>query len=192
MSRAHPGILNRCLIQRSLQMYMINLANPIPYCSTTLPLKIKVHDRTVPLENVAEQNIQERLSAGCRIFVAYCTGNPVGYIFSALSHCRVAEVERMLHIMPGESYLYDAYTYLEYRGQGVYPCLLSYAARYFQQKNYHYAFIFSLSHNRASLRGIRKAGFTSYGKVEFYKVFGHCFWKYYTDNGHIASHFDNR
>jgi|GEM_PF-1002926 len=192
MSSLPEGILKSCFSKRVLLLYAIALDRPLIVPLPTLSLDIKDLNKAIKLRNVTERIITQRLSAGCRLFVAYTKGNPVGYLFSSISCCTVDEIERKLYVMPGECYFYDAYTYPEYRGRGIYPYLLSFAARFFQRQAFHHALIFSLSQNQSSSKGIQKAGFASYGTVEFFNLLGRRFWRCRAKNGHIKSHFDDQ
>lgn len=178
--------------RRILQLYALSLDRTLTPPSTCLALDIIEATATIDLENVGKQRIQQHLSTGCRLFVALHKGHPVGYIFSATSSCFISEVSRTLHIMPAECYLFDAYTYSAFRGQGIYPTLLIHSARIFQARAYRHALIFALGTNRASVQGIKKAGFTRYGTATYYEIFGHCFWRNRRNYGHIKSYLNDR
>jgi GNAT superfamily N-acetyltransferase len=160
--------------------------------SSTLALEIKDRSTGTHLMNINDDLIEQRLRTGCQLFVAYHGGKPAGYIFSSLSKCTVDEIERTLYIADHECYFYDAFTYPEYRGNNIYPCLLAYAARFYQDLSYHYALIFTLAENKPSVQGILKAGFSCYGQVDFFNTCGHRFWRYRNKNGDIKSYIDGK
>jgi GNAT superfamily N-acetyltransferase len=180
------------LARRTLQLYTLSLDRKLKPPSTSFALDIIEADTTVNLEHAHEHRIRRRLSRGCRLFLALHKKDTVGYIFTAMSQCFIEEVEQTLHIMPYECYFFDAYTYPAFRGHGIYPALLIYAARSFQALAYRHALIFALGTNRSSVQGIKKTGFTCYGTVTYYEIFGHRFWRYRTNNGRVKSYFDGR
>lgn len=174
--------------KRTLQLYALALEEPLTLPSTDLSLDFAEATVTTDLKNADHQRILQRLSAGCRLFIASHEGRPVAYVFSSTGTCTVTEVEQTLHIMPGECYLYDAYTYPPFRGHGIYPALLVNTARVFRSCSYRHILIFTLGVNRASVQGIKKAGFSCYGTATYVEILGRKFWRYRTNNGHVKSY----
>jgi len=192
MNSIPRGNVIPCFTKQTLQLYALELDNALVEPATSFSLTFGEYNRIVDLKNASRQRIAQRLSNGGYLYIAFHKNEPAGYIFSSISHCRVDEVEQTLHIMPYECYLYDAYTYPRFRGQGIYPALLIHVSRIFQANSYHRALIFTLARNRASIRGIQKAGFIDYGTVEYFRILGHRFWRYHTNNGCIKSYFDDQ
>ena len=71
-----------------------------------------------------------------------------------------------------EVYLYDAFTFAEYRGQNLYPTLLQRILDFSRQQGLRRALIFVLSDNTASIRGVQKAGFREFQRVTYRNILG--------------------
>jgi ribosomal protein S18 acetylase RimI-like enzyme len=71
-----------------------------------------------------------------------------------------------------EVYLYDAFTFAEYRGQNLYPALLQQILDLSSQQGFRRALIFVLSDNMASIRGVQKAGFREFQRVTYRNILG--------------------
>jgi len=71
-----------------------------------------------------------------------------------------------------EVYLYDAFTFAEYRGQNLYPALLQRVLDSSHRQGLRRALIFVLSDNTASIRGVQKAGFREFQRVTYHNILG--------------------
>jgi RimJ/RimL family protein N-acetyltransferase len=71
---------------------------------------------------------------------------------------------------PGWAFLYNFYTNPDFRGQGLYPQLLTAIVKSLTKIHRHVVIIDVNSRNKASLRGIEKAGFIPVGSTAWTTV----------------------
>lgn len=69
-----------------------------------------------------------------------------------------------------QAYLFDAFTLPEYRGKSIFPAALLFICNHLRDKKYQKCFITSTIENKASIRGIRKAGFKMNGYILKYTI----------------------
>jgi hypothetical protein len=127
-------------------------------------------ERAADLETLARVNrlddaeVQRRVEAGHRPYLAWLGERPVGYGWSATTEASIGEQGIRLVLPPGNRYLWDFATLPEWRGQRMYPRLLQAILRAEQAE----AERFWIGHdasNVASARGILAAGFHPAGDV---------------------------
>ena len=90
----------------------------------------------------------------------------------------IGEVRREIYPRRGEIYLYDAFTFPEYRGQNLYPAILNRILTHSCQKELQRALIFVLDDNVASIRGVQKAGFREFQRVTYRSLLGLSCYRY--------------
>ena len=190
-------IRNRCsklqmnISRETLRLYSFSLRDPTPGIVPKVEIDIVAYDRPLDLERLQRSTIEERIFQGDRIFVARHHSKPVAYLFAATKSCWVSEIDDRLIIGSNEVYLYDAFTNIEYRGNRIYPSLISNTARFFKELSYSYALIFTTSSNISSVKGIERAGFCCYQTIYFYNLFGRRIWNYKTRSRNVQSRFSN-
>ncbi|MDQ3856728.1 MAG: GNAT family N-acetyltransferase, partial [Chloroflexota bacterium] len=135
-------------------------------------------DRAPPIQVVATQEflllaalahlpvgeVQSRLEAGHRPYIATLEDLPVAYGWSASKRASIGAFGLDFRVPPGNRYLWDFATLPAWRGRGVYPSLL----RAIVLRESARAGRFWIGHdpdNRASARGIVKAGFIRAGLI---------------------------
>lgn len=181
----------RKLTHVTLKLYCCWLKERIPKIKSEIPVDIDICNQPLELKNIQRSVIEKRISMGHKFFIAQHRSEPVAYIFVSTKECWVGEVDDMLEIGKGEVYLYDAFTYREYRGNHIYPCLMSHIARFYRKKNYSLAIIFTTLSNRISSAGIERVGLTCYEKVDFFNIFGLKVWNYKKGRKDVRSKFRN-
>ncbi|TET19943.1 MAG: hypothetical protein E3J78_05100 [Candidatus Cloacimonadota bacterium] len=183
--------LQRGVTRKSLGLYCFTSEKTIPRINPLLTVAVKLCSNPVELENVQRSVVEQRISRGHKLFVAFYQSKPVAYLFVATAQCRVDEVEDMLYVRPNEVYLYDAFTNVKYRGNRIYPFLISDVVRFYKGKGYSYTLIFTTSSNHKSARGIKRAGFSCYQVVHFHNLFGFKIWNYSPRSQDVQSTFGN-
>lgn len=134
---------------------------PAPRAMPNLSIAPATDDRLLArLMGVAEGMVQERRVAGHQPWLARVAEEPGGWGWVATSTFSIGELGVDLALPPGNRYLWDFVTLPPWRGRGVYPALLqAILIRDAAER-------FWIGHdwdNRASARGIAKAGFTRVG-----------------------------
>ncbi|MEY4640384.1 MAG: hypothetical protein RLZZ227_378 [Pseudomonadota bacterium] len=115
-------------------------------------------------------NFFERMERGGRqCFVAMRQDMIVGYAWVASSTLYIDEIACMYPVAQSEIFIYDCFIDEHCRGQGIYPALLGavlqdHCRRY---NGLERACIAAVSDNRASIRGILKAGFVELTRVRY-------------------------
>jgi GNAT superfamily N-acetyltransferase len=171
----------------TLNLYMLALRKAIPAVTPEIAVDIETKKPSA-LQNVPTDVLEKRLKRGDGVFTAHAHTEPVGYIFAAHESAWVGEIDTRLRIKSGDIYFYDAFTYPAYRGLGIYPSLLTYAAHHYRHQGYNTALIFSTAANRASSNAIRRAGFSCYQRIRFYDVWGLKMWHYTARKNHVKSY----
>lgn len=108
-----------------------------------------------PALNPDEQDRRQR--AGHQPYLARVSGQPVAYGWSAHRTAEIGELGVTLQLADGERYLWDFVTLPDWRGQGIYAGMLH--AILAAEPNAERFWIGHDFDNRASARGILKAGF---------------------------------
>lgn len=111
-----------------------------------------------------EREFEERIRNGHVPYVAFLKGEPVAFGWSARSRASIGELGIEFGMPEGNRYLWDFVTLPAWRGRGIYPRLLQEILKAESRK----AGRFWIGHepeNRASGRGIAKAGFQVVGEV---------------------------
>lgn len=85
----------------------------------------------------------------------------------ALGSICYADVPELV-LSADEASLISFYTAPEYRGRGLYVALMQAMMRFLYESGYTYCYIWAKHHNRASLRGIERAGFQLLEPKELY------------------------
>ena len=177
--------------KESLSLYICDLCNSIKEIEPVLVVDISILERPIELENTPKTALAERLASGQTIFVAFHQTKPVGYLFTATDRCCVGEVEDSFAVAPKEVYLFDAYTFKAFRGKHIYPALITHAARYYKNRSYTKALIFTSTTNVSSVKGIEKAGFCCYKNIHFHNFLGWKSWNHDRKNSDVQSRFSH-
>jgi GNAT superfamily N-acetyltransferase len=112
----------------------------------------------VGLANMEQSEVEERLDAGHRAYVARLEGTPVSYGWVATLSASIGELDIAFALTPCDRYLWDFATLPEWRGRGLYPRLLQ-AILEQESADGRRFWIINAPENGASEAGIAKAGF---------------------------------
>src|SRR5690606_3832037 len=116
------------------------------------------------ITQIPEEEAINRLANDHRAYVAFLNNIPAAFGWLASGKARVGELNHEFILPSGHRYLWNFRTLLDFRGIGIYPQLLQQIILAEQPK----ADCFWIMHapeNKASQRGIQKAGFQLIGKV---------------------------
>ncbi len=183
--------LQTSISRETLKLYYFNLKNKVPTTTPKVTIDVEVYDHPVDLEHLERSTIEERVIKGDRIFVALYQSKPVGYLFTATSSTWVGEIDDTLLVNSKEVYIYDAFTYSEFRGNRIFPALITSVERFFRDLSYSCVLIFVACSNLSSIKGIERAGFDCYQVVHFYNLLGLRVWSYKTRSLCVQSRFSN-
>ncbi|HET8522744.1 MAG TPA: hypothetical protein VFL82_05895 [Thermomicrobiales bacterium] len=122
--------------------------------------------RIAALISLGEGEVETRLAAGHRIYIAMLDGRPTSYGWVATLSSSIGELDVSFSLPAGDRYLWDFVTLPEWRGRGLYPRLLQ-AIMTYELAEAQRFWIINAPENAASGRGIAKAGFTAAGDLSF-------------------------
>jgi hypothetical protein len=114
--------------------------------------------------DISEAEVVRRLADHHHAYVAFIDNRPAAFGWVATRRARIGELNHEFILQPGNKYLWNFRTMMVYRGLGIYPALLQYIILN-EVKNGDRLWIAHAPENRASLNGIRKAGFRYVGKL---------------------------
>jgi GNAT superfamily N-acetyltransferase len=113
-----------------------------------------------------------RLARGEHFWTAQQHDRIIAYCWATREPVEIGEIHRVISPRGDEVYLYDAFTFAEYRGQNLYPALLQRILDYSRHEGFRRALIFVMSDNIASLRGVQKAGFREFQRITYCNLLG--------------------
>ena len=117
------------------------------------------------LTELAGEEIRTRLAHAHLPYTAWFNEHPVAYGWMARQQASVGELSRTLRLDARTRYLWDFVTLPEWRGRRLYQRLLRGILE--QEASAEQFWIIHAPENRASERGIRRAGFLPVGELSF-------------------------
>lgn len=114
----------------------------------------------------AEAEIRARFAEGHRAYLARVDGAAAAWGWVATAHAEIGELGLRFPVPSGERYLWNFVTWAPYRGRGIYPVLLDAIIRIESAEAERFWIVYA-PENRASARGIIKAGFTPVAALSF-------------------------
>lgn len=136
-----------------------------------LPLEIGLLDESELDEYLALRpdaigvDILKRLQSGHMCFVARHEGRIVSVCWSATQLAWSDFLGCEIDLMPGDVYLFDAFTQPAYRGRDIAPALCGHQLRYFGNAHFRRAIRCTSPENEPALRAHRKSGFRPVGML---------------------------
>ncbi len=159
----------RATLLTSVELCLYDFQHPaeIPPGEARIKVEHVILDRASPnrrlISDVQGENLtSKRFERGEKCFAALEEGKAVSYIWGARGVVGVEEIDRAVKPEAAEIYLYDAFTLEPWRGKNLYPSVLRRALKYGEGLRLKRSLIFVESGNRASRRGVSKAGFTQF------------------------------
>ena len=102
---------------------------------------------------------KRRLARGDSCYMAWVDGDCVHYSWVSRMPSYLGEIHRWLDIQPDEAYVYDCFTDAAFRGQQIFPAVLTAISRKLFAQGVKKVWIAAESHNRSSLRAISRLPF---------------------------------
>lgn len=120
------------------------------------------------------QSFEKRIAKPNRdCYIAVYEGNLVGYAWIIYKVFDVGELNYAYPLKEDEFFIYDCFVSTEYRGRGIYPSVLrSILLEYSREGGYRRACIGVSRGNEGSRRGVLKAGFKEYNRIQYLRWFG--------------------
>lgn len=100
-----------------------------------------------------------RFERGCHCYLARNAGQLVSYGWITFDEEDIGSLGLKVRLQHGEAYIWDCATLAAYRGQRLYPALLSVMVRELRAAGYWRAWIGMDADNLASQAGVARAGF---------------------------------
>ncbi|MGD2050214.1 MAG: GNAT family N-acetyltransferase [Chloroflexota bacterium] len=118
------------------------------------------------------EQLKRRFSPQRRCFVAKFEGEIAAYGWVSINAECVGEMEREVQLQPGEAYVWDCFTWPDYRRQRLYSSLLSYINTKLADEGYRRIWIGSNLENRPSLKGFANAGYRPVVHITYLRLGG--------------------
>jgi ribosomal protein S18 acetylase RimI-like enzyme len=167
------------LVKKTLCLFEVDLKTAqLPACAARLAVDYRVLDAAAwavqpHTSHITDRHLfQARLERGEQFWIAQHAEKIVAYCWATREPVEIGELRCVISPRSDEIYLYDAFTFTEYRGQNLYPALLQHMLKQSRQEGMRRALIFVLSENTPSIRGVQKAGFREFQRVTYCNVLG--------------------
>ena len=112
--------------------------------------------------------LENRLKAGYKLFAGLVDGKVAGVCLVLTRDVKRFDI---VPISDRAILITQCFTIPRYRGMGLYPTILSYTLELYRTNGYTQAYIACSTRNRASVRGIEKAGFSKLGHYYNLSIF---------------------
>ena len=103
--------------------------------------------------------VLQRFERGCQCHIARIDGRLISYGWITFDEERIGSLGLSVRLLAGEAYIWDCATLALYRGQRLYPALLSHMLRELRAAGFWRAWIGMDADNLPSQAGVARAGF---------------------------------
>ena len=110
------------------------------------------------ISHISKEEVTRRLANDNKAFVAWINNMPAAFGWMARDNAVIGELNHGFILPEGNRYLWNFRTLEPFRGLGIYPALLQYILKEGDKMASRF-WIIHAPENKASLYGIRKAGF---------------------------------
>jgi len=169
----------RDMSKKTLCLFEVALKTAqLPVCEARLDVACRVLDTaawaTQPhTSHITERYLfQSRLDRGEGFWTAQLDNRIVSYCWATQEPVEIGEIRCTVKPRKDEIYLYDAFTFEDYRGRNLYPALLHCILKSSRDAGLRRALIFVMSDNTPSIRGVTKAGFAEFQRVTYATILG--------------------
>ncbi|HYK76760.1 MAG TPA: hypothetical protein VEV16_07275 [Daejeonella sp.] len=148
-------------------LYLFTKQDSLSPLSAIPGLEVKENDDPLLMSILGQISLDEarnRLLNDHKAYVAYLDHIPVAFGWLALGKAKIGELDHEFIVPFNQAYLWNFRTLESFRGRGIYPHLLQGIIALEQSKTSCF-WIMHAPENRASQRGILKAGFNFIGEV---------------------------
>ena len=182
------------LTKKTLCLFEVDLSSgSLPTCEARLDVDFRLLDAAAWSEQTNVDHVtdrmlfQSRFERGELIWTAHGDAERiVSYCWVTKKPVEIGEIGCAINPRPDEIYLYDAFTFADYRGQNLYPAVMHRILAHSREAGLRRALIFVMSDNVASIRGVRKAGFREFQRVTYYNFIGFVRYAYRPHLSHAA------
>ena len=182
------------LTRKTLCLFEVDLSSgPPPTCEARLDVDYRLLDAAAWSEQANVDHVTDRMLFPSRFergeFIWTAHGDAeriVSYCWVTKKPVEIGEISCAINPRPDEIYLYDAFTFADYRGQNLYPAVMHRILAHSREAGLRRALIFVMSDNVASIRGVRKAGFREFQRVTYYNFIGFVRYAYRPHLSHAA------
>ncbi|WP_018611706.1 GNAT family N-acetyltransferase [Segetibacter koreensis] len=150
-----------------MSLYTIATSTKLPKVKMPTGLTVEESSNPVFLSELCDITIEEannRLANNNLAFVAYINDEPASFGWMAMGKAKIGELNHEFALPHNHGYLWNFRTLVAFRGLGIYAALLQHIIRYNPAETSHY-WIIHAPENKASLKGIAKAGFIHVGSL---------------------------
>lgn len=119
------------------------------------------------LTGLSKMEIERRFMEQNDAWVLWVKDIPAAFGWVAHVFAPIGELERFVQVGDDEVYLWNFRTVEQWRGKGLYPLLLQHILRAQLSQGTRRHWIIAKPENRASVRGIQKAGFEVVGELSY-------------------------
>jgi ribosomal protein S18 acetylase RimI-like enzyme len=112
--------------------------------------------------------VLKRLAGQRRCYGAWVDGALVAYGWVTFDEEEIGELGVRVRLAPGEAYVWDCATLPAYRGQHLYPALLTHISRELYVEGFERILIGADTDNLPSQRGMMRAGFQPLADMQMY------------------------
>ena len=143
--------------------------DPVAEQALLAGLSVRQEDDVMLMASLQERTpreIERRMAAGHRAYVARVGGAAAGWGWVATRSAEIGELSMAFDIPQGDRYLWNFVTLPTHRGKGVYPRLLDAIVRA-ESREADRFWIAYAPENHASASGITKAGFVAIAELSF-------------------------
>ncbi len=115
--------------------------------------------------------MEDRFSDGNTCFlVMNSNGQVLNYSWVCYQVRDIECVEKIIKLKDWEAFIFNCYTFKEYRGLSIYPWTLVEMQTHLKSRGYKKVYVDSSPKNKPSVKGIEKAGFIPEKKVGLLKI----------------------
>lgn len=116
---------------------------------------------TVESVELAVDHAREKWRRGDLVILARINERPAGIAWCARGPVPVPELDRTLHLGPGEAYIHDVFVAPHARGRAVAPSMLEFLAHELRQRDVYRSWALIGTDNVASVRAFEKAAYAA-------------------------------
>ena len=151
--------------RRAGTIWMLNLDETTPVVTPRVPAEFRrvTPDLVPALSTIrghdASAEFKQRFEMGRQCYGAWVEGQPAAFGWVSVEDEEIGELNLRIKLLPGEVYIWDCATALQFRGNGLYGALLTYILNELRAQQICRAWIGADLGNVASQKGIARAGF---------------------------------
>jgi len=127
-------------------------------------------DQLLGVMYVGRKDLLARFDRGERCFAVLENNRVISFFWSQVNLKDWEEMDLRLDLQRDRSWMYNSITVKQARGRGLYPKIIRHMFETLRRTGVNHFFVDVQPHNRASIRGLEKAGFTRIAIVSMRKI----------------------